>query len=155
MQALKINENLLVLNRNTLIFRLAIVLSLCTTTAVGQNSLAMVGFGMGQNFSTNEFYYRGTMSVFSTESMWGAYQAFEYRPPQEVGGVHFKLPTGLYARLRGPLYVHYGLDVVTSVAFNDKVRHDVGASLRFKGVQLKFNYAGPNGWSAQIAVPVQ
>ena len=116
---------------------------------------AMIGFGMGQNFSSREFYYRGTASLFSSKSMWGAYQAFEFRPPQELGGLHFKLPTGVYAKIAGPLYLHYGLDAITSIAFNDKVRHDLGLSLKFSGVQLLVNYAGPNGWAAQIAVPIK
>ena len=116
---------------------------------------AMIGFGMGQNFSSREFYYRGTGSLFSTKSMWGAYQAFEFRPPQELGGLHFKLPTGVYAKIAGPLYLHYGLDAITSIALNDKVRHDLGLSLKFSGVQLLVNYAGPNGWAAQLAVPIK
>jgi hypothetical protein len=116
---------------------------------------AMIGFGMGQNFSSREFYYRGTASLFSSKSMWGAYQAFEFRPPQELGGLHFKLPTGVYAKIAGPLYLHYGLDAITSIAFNNKVRHDLGLSLKFSGVQLLINYAGPNGWAAQLAVPIK
>ena len=116
---------------------------------------AMIGFGMGQNFSSREFYYRGTASLFSSKSMWGAYQAFEFRPPQELGGLHFKLPTGIYAKIAGPLYLHYGLDAITSIAFNDRVRHDLGLSLKFSGVQLLVNYAGPNGWAAQLAVPIK
>jgi hypothetical protein len=116
---------------------------------------AMIGFGMGQNFSSREFYYRGTGSLFSTKSMWGAYQAFEFRPPQELGGLHFKLPTGIYAKIAGPLYLHYGLDAITSIALNDKVRHDLGLSLKFSGVQLLVKYAGPNGWAAQLAVPIK
>jgi hypothetical protein len=116
---------------------------------------AMIGFGMGQNFSSREFYYRGTASLFSSKSMWGAYQAFEFRPPQELGGLHFKLPTGVYAKIAGPLYLHYGLDAITSIAFNNKVRHDLGLSLKFSGVQLLVNYAGPNGWAAQLAVPIK
>ena len=116
---------------------------------------AMIGFGMGQNFSSREFYYRGTASLFSSKSMWGAYQAFEFRPPQELGGLHFKLPTGVYAKIAGPLYLHYGLDAITSIALNYKVRHDLGLSLKFSGVQLLVNYAGPNGWAAQIAVPIK
>ena len=116
---------------------------------------AMIGFGMGQNFSSREFYYRGTASLFSSKSMWGAYQAFEFRPPQELGGLHFKLPTGVYAKIAGPLYLHYGLDAITSIALNYKVRHDLGLSLKFSGVQLLVNYAGPNGWAAQLAVPIK
>ena len=116
---------------------------------------AMIGFGMGQNFSSREFYYRGTASLFSSKSMWGAYQAFEFRPPQELGGLHFKLPTGIYAKIAGPLYLHYGLDAITSIAFNDRVRHDLGLSLKFSGVQIIVNYAGPNGWAAQLAVPIK
>ena len=116
---------------------------------------AMIGFGMGQNFSSREFYYRGTASLFSSKSMWGAYQAFEFRPPQELGGLHFKLPTGVYANIAGPLYLHYGLDAITSIALNYKVRHDLGLSLKFSGVQLLVNYAGPNGWAAQLAVPIK
>ena len=116
---------------------------------------AMIGFGMGQNFSSREFYYLGTASLFSSKSMWGAYQAFEFRPPQELGGLHFKLPTGIYAKIAGPLYLHYGLDAITSIAFNNKVRHDLGLSLKFSGVQLLINYAGPNGWAAQLAVPIK
>ena len=116
---------------------------------------AMIGFGMGQNFSSREFYYQGTASLFSSKSMWGAYQAFEFRPPQELGGLHFKLPTGVYAKIAGPLYLHYGLDAITSIALNYKVRHDLGLSLKFSGVQLLVNYAGPNGWAAQLAVPIK
>lgn len=155
MQALKIKENLRRLKPNKLIFSVTLLFGVLLIPADAQNSTAMVGFGMGQNFSTKEFYYRGTGSIFSNSSMWGAYVAFEYRPPQESGGVHFKLPTGFYAKLKGPLYFHYGLDAITSVAFNDKVRHDLGLSLKFEGLQVLVNYAGPQGWAAQLAVPIK
>ena len=154
MQALKTQENLLGLLKKYALLG-------CTMVAFGapvaplKAQEAMIGFGMGQNFSTREFYYRGTGSLFSTKSMWGAYQAFEFRPPQELGGLHFKLPTGIYAKIAGPLYLHYGLDAITSIAFNDRVRHDLGLSLKFSGVQLLVNYAGPNGWAAQLAVPIK
>lgn len=154
MQALKTQENLLGLLKKYAFLG-------CTAAMFGapmaplKAQEAMIGFGMGQNFSTREFYYRGSGSLFSTKSMWGAYQAFEFRPPQELGGLHFKLPTGIYAKIAGPLYLHYGLDAITSIAFNDRVRHDLGLSLKFSGVQLLVNYAGPNGWAAQLAVPIK
>jgi len=154
-QVPKISQNLIGLPRNVLIISLALFSLGLAQPLMAQNRTAIVGFGMGQNFSTNEFYYRGTFSLFANESMWGLYQAFEYRPPQEAGGLHFKLPTGFYAKVRGPLYFHYGMDAVTSIAFNDKLRHDVGLSLRFSGLQLKFNYAGRDGFAAQLAVPVK
>ena len=155
MQALKLRENLRGLTRNHLIISTALLFWASCFGVAAQNSTAMVGFGMGQNFSTKEFYYRGTGSIFSNQSMWGAYVAVEFRPPQEVGGLHFKLPTGLYAKLRGPLYLHYGLDAVTSIAFNEKVRHDLGLSLKFRELQILFNYAGRNGFAAQLAVPIK
>lgn len=154
MQALKTQENLLGLLKKYAFLG-------CTAAMFGapmaplKAQEAMIGFGMGQKFSTREFYYRGSGSLFSTKSMWGAYQAFEFRPPQELGGLHFKLPTGIYAKIAGPLYLHYGLDAITSIAFNDRVRHDLGLSLKFSGVQLLVNYAGPNGWAAQLAVPIK
>lgn len=115
----------------------------------------MVGFGMGQNFSTQDWYYRGTLSLFANESMWGFYQAFEFRPATTTMDMHFKLPTGIYARLRGPLYLHYGMDAGTALAFQEPLRHDLGLSLRFDEFQLITNYAGRNGWSAQLAVPIK
>lgn len=154
MQALKTQENLLGL-LNKYIFLGCTMVAFGAPFAPLKAQEAMIGFGMGQNFSTSEFYYRGTGSLFSTKSMWGAYQAFEFRPPQELGGLHFKLPTGIYAKIAGPLYLHYGLDAITSIAFNDRVRHDLGLSLKFIGVQLLVNYAGPNGWAAQLAVPIK
>lgn len=154
MKALKTQENLLdLLKKYALMGCTMVVLGAPSAPLKAQE--AMIGFGMGQNFNSREFYYRGTASLFSTKSMWGAYQAFEFRPPQELGGLHFKLPTGIYAKIAGPLYLHYGLDAITSIAFNDRVRHDLGLSLKFSGVQLLVNYAGPNGWAAQLAVPIK
>lgn len=154
MQALKTQENLLGLLKKYALAGCTIAM-FGTPMAPLKAQEAMIGFGMGQNFSSREFYYRGTASLFSTKSMWGAYLAFEFRPPQELGGLHFKLPTGVYAKIAGPLYLHYGLDALTSIAFNDRVRHDLGLSLKFSGVQLLVNYAGPNGWAAQLAVPIK
>lgn len=132
------------------------VLALCFIPKNEVNAqTAMFGFGMGQNFTNQEWYYRGALSVFANESMWGAYQAFEFRPNSENMNMHFKLPTGLYARIKGPLYVHYGLDLGTSLAFNEPLRHDLGLSLRFNGVQLFTNYAGRHGWSAMVSVPIK
>lgn len=155
MEVLKIKDNLRRFGiKSTLTGLLGFVLSLATQNSVKAQT-AMFGFGMGQNFSTQEWYYRGSINVFANESMWGIYQAFEFRPPSTDLATHFKLPTGLYARLRGPLYVHYGLDAGTSLAFGEPLRHDVGLSLRFKGLQLITNYAGRNGWSAQLSVPIK
>lgn len=154
MQALKTQENLLGLLKKYALAGCTIAM-FGTPMAPLKAQEAMIGFGMGQNFSSREFYYRGTASLFSTKSMWGAYLAFEFRPPQELGGLHFKLPTGVYAKIAGPLYLHYGLDALTSIAFNDRVRHDLGLSFKFSGVQLLVNYAGPNGWAAQLAVPIK
>ena len=94
MQALKINENLLGLNRNTLIFRLAIVLSLCSTTAVGQNSLAMVGFGMGQKVNQNmamQGAQQQAMQQALFEAAQAQFQGFKGHPAAGIGYVNSAL----------------------------------------------------------------